>query len=263
MLPLSIITINLNNAAGLRKTVDSVVSQTFQDFEFLIIDGGSSDESLDIINHYSNNITDWVSEPDKGIYNAMNKGINKAKGEYCLFLNSGDWLCNSEILKTVYNSSLTDDIIYGDSYFFYQKDIPCLVEEPEEITFMRFFKHSLCHQAMFIRRNLFDETRFGLYREDYKIVSDWEFNLRAIIMGKCTVKHISVPISYIAENGISFINQNLSLEERKIALQEIIPDKILKDYLHFVHIETELNQIKKIKYFRQFRKILKICGFEK
>ncbi|MDR2910496.1 MAG: glycosyltransferase [Bacteroidales bacterium] len=92
---LSIITINLNNVAGLQKTIESVVKQTFTDYEYIVIDGGSTDGSADIIKQHANKITYWVSEPDKGIYNAMNKGIRVAKGEYCLFLNSGDWLINS------------------------------------------------------------------------------------------------------------------------------------------------------------------------
>jgi len=82
---LSIITVNLNNAAGLQKTIESVITQTFTDYEYIIIDGGSTDGSVDVIKQHADKITYWVSEPDKGIYNAMNKGILQAKGEYCLF----------------------------------------------------------------------------------------------------------------------------------------------------------------------------------
>jgi len=108
---LSIITVNLNNAEGLRKTIESVVTQTFTDFEYIIIDGGSTDGSVEIIKLYADKITYWVSEPDKGIYNGMNKGIMVAKGEYCQFLNSGDWLVNENVLKEVFADV---DIVYGD-----------------------------------------------------------------------------------------------------------------------------------------------------
>ena len=96
-----IITINYNDAAGLKKTIDSVINQTYTEFEYIIIDGGSSDSSLQIIKENANQINYWVSETDKGIYNAMNKGIEAAKGEYLLFLNSGDYLLDSLVLKKV------------------------------------------------------------------------------------------------------------------------------------------------------------------
>ena len=114
---LSIITINRNNAAGLRKTIESVVSQTYTDFDYIIIDGASTDESVDVIKEYADRITYWVSEPDTGIYNAMNKGILKANGEYCLFLNSGDWLYDNDVLNDVFSISPTEDIVYGNDVF--------------------------------------------------------------------------------------------------------------------------------------------------
>ena len=109
---LSIITVNLNNKTGLEKTVKSVCSQTFEEFEFIIIDGGSTDGSLDIIKRYEDNISCWVSEQDKGVYNAMNKGIKMAKGEYLQFLNSGDSLINSDVLNKVFKENKTEDIIF-------------------------------------------------------------------------------------------------------------------------------------------------------
>jgi acetyltransferase-like isoleucine patch superfamily enzyme len=124
---LSIITINRNNAAGLRKTIESVVSQTYTDFEYIIIDGASTDDSVNIIKEYAEATLPcgeglgerlyWVSEPDKGIYNAMNKGILKANGEYCLFLNSGDWLYDNDVLNDVFSISPTEDIVYGNDVF--------------------------------------------------------------------------------------------------------------------------------------------------
>ena len=99
---LSIITINYNNLAGLQKTFESVFNQTFQDFEYIVIDGGSTDGSKELIEQYHDKIDYWVSEPDSGIYNAMNKGIVRANGEYLQFLNSGDSLLGENILKNVF-----------------------------------------------------------------------------------------------------------------------------------------------------------------
>ena len=110
----SIITINLNNSTGLEKTIQSVTTQLFSDFEFIIIDGGSTDNSIDVIKKYESEITSWVSEKDNGIYDAQNKGIAKANGTYCLFLNSGDYLFSKDALKKVFDSNLTEDIVYGN-----------------------------------------------------------------------------------------------------------------------------------------------------
>ena len=105
---LSIITINRNDAQGLEKTLESIwKKQSFKDFVHIIIDGASTDNSINIIKKYASHLSYWVSEPDKGIYNAMNKGIIKAKGNYLLFLNSGDWLEN-DILARVFKENFTD-----------------------------------------------------------------------------------------------------------------------------------------------------------
>lgn len=96
---LSIISINLNNSEGLQKTIRSVIRQTNSDFEYIVIDGNSKDGSLNVIKNFDNQITYWVSEPDSGIYNAMNKGISKSTGRYCLFLNSGDWLADENVIS--------------------------------------------------------------------------------------------------------------------------------------------------------------------
>ena len=100
---LSIITINFNDAKGLEKTIQSVINQTYKDFEYIVVDGASTDGSVDVIKKYSNKLTHWVSEPDTGIYNAMNKGTRMASGEYCLYLNSGDFLADNDVLEKAFN----------------------------------------------------------------------------------------------------------------------------------------------------------------
>ena len=120
---LSIITINYNNCAGLKRTIDSVVTQSFQDFEWIVIDGGSSDGSRELIEKYSPHVSYWVSEPDNGVYHAMNKGIDVANGDYLLFLNSGDWLFGANTLQKCISYGFSSDVIYGDSLFVYENQV--------------------------------------------------------------------------------------------------------------------------------------------
>ena len=117
MKQISIITINYNNASGLEKTIRSVVEQTYNEYEYIIIDGASSDKSKEVIQEYQRYIDFWCSEKDSGIYNAMNKGIQKASGEYLLFLNSGDVLNNSAVLADIHGFLSGEDFVYGDLVF--------------------------------------------------------------------------------------------------------------------------------------------------
>ena len=114
----SIITVNFNNRDGLRKTIESVIHQTCRDYEYIVIDGGSTDGSVDVLKEYDKNIDYWVSEPDKGIYNAMNKGITQAHGEYLNFMNSGDCFYDKNVLENLCEKGLSSDIIVGRDYHF-------------------------------------------------------------------------------------------------------------------------------------------------
>lgn len=137
----SIITVNLNNYCGLLKTIKSVVEQTFRDYEWIIIDGGSTDGSKQLIEQYSQFISYWVSEPDTGIYNAMNKGIRVSSGDYLLFLNSGDWLASPTVLEDVYKTAPTVDFVYGDHI---ERDGSRGIS-PEVISFLRLYQSTICH----------------------------------------------------------------------------------------------------------------------
>ena len=111
---LSIITINYNNAIGLKKTIESLIEQSYQEYEYIVIDGGSDDGSKEVIWESLRYVSSWCSEKDTGVYNAMNKGIMRATGEYLLFLNSGDYLYDSTVLEDVTSTLSGEDIIYGD-----------------------------------------------------------------------------------------------------------------------------------------------------
>lgn len=233
---LSIITINRNNAQGLRKTIESVISQTFTDFEYLIIDGASTDGSTDVIKQYEDKITYWISEPDKGIYNAMNKGILKAVGAYCLFLNSGDALSKDSILSDVFNKEYNSDILCG--YVSGKRNNENLIlYPPRQYTFRFLYGHNIPHQAEFIRRKLLIEL--GLYNETYKILSDYDFNIRSLLYG-AVIENLDYEISIIEMNGISNDDKNnqLLIEEGQLIFNNLIPKSIMEDYIFFLDKKT-------------------------
>lgn len=218
---ISVITINYNNCNGLRKTIESVVNQTYQDFEYIIIDGGSIDGSVDVIEEYSNKIGYWVSEPDKGIYNAMNKGIDVANGDYCIFMNSGDAFCDTRTIESVVALGLNADIICGNTI------MPHRHEPPKDITFSSLYSGSLCHQCAFIRTKLMKKHK---YDEKYRIVSDRKFFVQALILDNCSYKSVDVDIVEYDTNGISANNRALSDYEYSCVLEELIPERIRRDY---------------------------------
>ncbi|MFC5413069.1 glycosyltransferase family 2 protein [Larkinella bovis] len=212
---LSIITINLNSKKGLEKTINSVLMQLFCDYEYILIDGDSNDESRATIYKYTDKFAYWVSEPDNGIYHAMNKGIRAAKGEYCLFLNSGDWLATPTILENIFANKPQADLIAGDVYFFdtLTNSIKWFVPSPDRITAKTLFLGTLPHQATFIRRSLF--SKFGLYNEQLKIASDWLFFLDALLLHGCSYQHHPEPVAYFNMDGISCNPVTASLPRRE------------------------------------------------
>jgi glycosyltransferase involved in cell wall biosynthesis len=225
---LSIITINLNNANGLQKTIKSVINQKYTDFEWIMIDGGSSDVDLEIIKNYSNLFSYWLSEPDNGIYHAMNKGINKAQGDYCFFLNSGDSLVNEEVLQKVFAEESNEDVIFGNLLVMIKSKVVGKSRGEKKLSFLDIYTGLLKHQAAFIRRDLFD--KFGLYNEDLKIISDWEFFIKTIGLGEATYRYIDLDISYFDNDGISNNNEELVSFEKKAVIDKYVPLMIRTDY---------------------------------
>lgn len=219
---LSIITVNYNDKVGLKKTIESVVCQAYTDYEYIIIDGGSTDGSYDIIKQYEEQISYWVSERDKGIYNAMNKAIDVAQGEYCIFMNAGDTFCSPMTLADVFAIDCSEDIICGNTVTV-EKRKPA----PEEITFRFMFSNAICHQSAFIKTSLMAKYK---YDEKYRIVSDRKFFLQALILDNCSYKKVSVDIVNYDITGYSAENPVLSRLEYDKVLEELFPSRILCDY---------------------------------
>lgn len=228
---LSIITINYNNAIGLRKTIDSVFAQTYGDFEYILVDGASTDGSKEILEQlqHSKDAGDIafpliiISEPDSGIYNAMNKGILLAQGEYLQFLNSGDYLTSPTILEQVFSISTTADVIYGHRIDVLSTGATTTWKVPESVTAYFLWNSMIAHQASFIRRTLFDSV--GMYREDLTYASDWEFFLKAFVQHNATVKYMDMYIVYFDRGGISSnpVNSVEMLAERRRVFAETLP----------------------------------------
>lgn len=201
-LKLSIITINLNNGAGLRETLRSVVSQgDFTNCEHIVVDGASTDSTPEVIAEFRSHIAKLVAEPDSGVYNAMNKGIALAEGDYLLFLNSGDVLAPG-VLGKVDFGSFHEDVIYGDLDFqdpgrTRHKDFP----PPQDITPAFFLFNTLPHPATFIRRTLFDQ--YGPYDETMKIAADSKFFFTVVRSGGATLRKLPLTISIFKTDGIS------------------------------------------------------------
>lgn len=247
---LTIITINRNNALGLEKTMKSVFSQTRTDFEYVVVDGASTDGSVGVIRHYSSlfgSRLNWVSEPDAGIYSAMNKGIQMASGDYVEFLNSGDCLVSNGIVGLVYDALERESfpsILYGNML----KNRPGgrIVKDKcfagKKITFLGFFLGTLNHSPAFIRKSLFD--KYGLYDESLRIASDWKWFLQSIVFGLEEPVYVDSDVTMFDMAGISEVNKELGYKERKKVLDELIPPTILSDYQQWA---LPIEQLKRIQ----------------
>ena len=220
---ISIITIAYNNKEGLEKTIRSVISQTYQDFEFLVIDGGSTDGSAALLEQYKSQIDYCVSEQDSGIYNAMNKGILASKGEYLLFLNSGDFLAGEDILLKISHHFTGEDIVYGNAYYEVPNVKRYEYKIPSKITLGTLLRESICHQSAFFRKDFMLEN--GMYDENYSISSDHIFNLKVFIQKTPTQKHIPDYISVFDKSGISCTQSDKAQRE----VQEFLGKTLSKD----------------------------------
>ena len=325
---LSIITINYNNAEGLRKTLASVAAQSYQDIEHIIVDGASTDGSVDVIKEYEEKLhnthstihVQWSSEPDKGIYNAMNKGIeialgrrivnsfnrselvedkhseaNRPKGtgaenkgieialgrrianeehtsdiihtskeslcDYIQILNSGDVLAAPDVTErmvaaiTTFNIQYSTEngipILYGNMLKSY--DGKTIINRdtcgnglytPE--SFLYFYNGTLNHDCAYIRRDLFD--KYGLYNEDMKICSDWEWYIKAIALGGEKPIYTNIDVTIFDMNGVSESrgkNAELIKKERRAYLESILPASVLHDYDLFSFPVLQYQRLKK------------------
>lgn len=254
----SIITVNYNNKEGLLRTIISVTSQTYHDYEFIIIDGGSTDGSYDLLKEYNDKISYWVSEPDGGIYQGMNKGIKIASGDYLNFMNSGDCFYDKFVLQTVANYNYDGDIIIGRDYHFdaiKQKGHASI--QPSRLSMITFFTSTLDHQSSFIKKSLFENTK---YREDLRLVSDWVFFLEKVVIEDRKVQFIPNIICERELCGITWKQYDVNLSERDNYLHNLLPIGVYNDYLTLTRLDKE--SLYRLFYFCEHstpRKLLTMC----
>jgi Glycosyltransferases involved in cell wall biogenesis len=265
---LSIITINRNNAVGLERTMQSVWNQTRKDFECVVVDGASTDGSVEIIKYYSTLFQDrmrWVSEPDKGIYNAMNKAIRMASGDYLQFVNSGDILASDDVTERMYialENNQRPAILYGNML----KDMPkgVIVRDKcfagQEMTMLGFYVGTLNHSPAYIRRSLFEQ--YGPYDETLKIVSDWKWYLKAIVFGEEKPVYADIDVTLFDMTGISEINKGLDKAERRQVLKEMVPKTILSDYDQWSFPIDQMKRLKRHPWAYKIVWFLERCLFK-
>lgn len=275
---LSIVTINYNNAEGLRKTLASVAAQTYPNIEHVIVDAASTDDSVEIIKEYVQRVNSeerrvnsvvWSSEPDKGIYDGMNKGIRKATGDYIQILNSGDILASNDVTERMiatlndamsHDKSLNDGgigILYGNMIRNFgngktNRDT-CLGERVSELESERvrevewtmddFIKGTVNHDPTYIHRSLYE--KYGLYDENLRICSDWKWFVNAVIFGGEKLYYVPIDVTIFDTTGISETNLDFREKERHAELEKMLPAAILKDYDRYHFPISQYKRLKK------------------
>lgn len=255
---LSIITINYNDAKGLERTLDSIIPRKVEGVELIVIDGGSNDTSLDVILHHNEHIDFYVSESDKGIYNAMNKGIANSNGEYVMFINSGDTLMSSSDFNLILARITGEDIIYHNLEIVEEDKNSYIKIYPKQLDFKYFAEDTLPHTGTLIKKNLF--TKFGNYNERLKIISDWAFYMDCVLLHNCSYKYIDDCFASFYLGGISSQPQNFKL------LMDERDKHISEKYAFFNSLYCEWkekkNELYKLKSATSVRYLKKI-GFLK
>lgn len=292
---LSIITINYNNAEGLRRTMESVLQQTAGDIEYIVVDGNASLNSqaspptpllkergerevrgtlkdIEVIRSFikeTHELQDgfqrctwgsgveggYYSESDKGIYNAMNKGIQMAKGEYLQFLNSGDVLAAPDVTARMLqaleklNSNAVDPDTTHETGIIYGNMIKQGIKarkidkgsQGKTFSMLDFYRGTLNHSPAYIRRSLFD--RYGLYDETLKIVSDWKWYLQVIALHNIQPRYVNIDVTVFDMTGISNTHPELDKAERKKVLSELLPESVLIDYEKYAFPNEQLERL--------------------
>jgi len=209
---LSIITIVYNNVQDIERTMLSVINQTYSNIEYIVIDGASNDGTLDVINKYNPRIAKLISEKDKGIYDAMNKGLNIANGDYVLFMNSGDELFAADTVSKIFTTQADADIYYGETEIINSKGESMgqrRHKAPEQFTWRGFkLGMSISHQAIYIKRSLIEP-----YDDRYQLSADIDWIIRAAKKAK-TIVNTRMYVAKYLFGGMSKKKHKQSLIER-------------------------------------------------
>jgi glycosyltransferase involved in cell wall biosynthesis len=255
---LTIITINKNNLNGLIETTQSVFRQTFTNFEYIVIDGNSTDGSKDYIASIVNKLACAISENDSGVYNAMNKGIREAKGTYLMFLNSGDRFCTNEVLHQVFNENSSAEVIHGNvlAKDKYKNQVIKKTPSFNQLTASYFLYDTIYHQGSFIKKSVFEQ--YGLYDENYKIISDWVLFLKLAINGGL-FEYKNVDIAFFEPGGISSSYPDTIIKEKKQELSKPEYGQLINDFVEISRLKAALpiaNEYKVVKSNKVLSKLI-------
>ena len=260
---LSIVTINYNNADGLRKTLASVAAQTYSDIEHIIVDAASSDGSVDVIREYEQQLHHthstihllWSSEKDNGIYDGMNKGVNKATGDYVWILNSGDCVAAPDVVERMMNILVLGTIavllgnivrVYGNKKEYAPLPVKRIKDENPrlmDVSMYTFYRGTVPQDAAFVKRELYET--YGYFDDKLAICADWKLYLNMIALGDVHPMHVNIDVVLFDMTGISNVNNELRLAERRAYLEEVIPASVLRDYDNHAFDIEQMDRLRK------------------
>lgn len=260
---LSIITINFNNAEGMRKTLASVASQTYKQIEHVVVDAASTDGSVEVIKEYaatSKHVVIWTSEKDRGIYDGMNKGLCKAMGDYVWILNSGDCAAAPDMVEKMMGI-LNDEnieILLGNKVHVYPgnkkacdplpvKRIRDEKPRPMDVSMLTFYTGTVPQDAAFLKRELFE--KYGYFDDKLKICADWKLYLNMIALGGVLPMYVNIDVVLFDMSGISNANNELRLAERRAYLDEVLPESVCKDYDAYALPIEQYKRLKKYHFW--------------
>lgn len=254
---LSIITINYNNKEGLQKTIDSVIGQTWRDYEWIIIDGGSTDGSKELIEKYQEYFAYWCSEPDKGIYNAMNKGISHAKGLYSICMNSGDSFYEKETLEKVFSKERNADFLYGDWMRVGETSSQFTHYETPVELYPIYRGWNFCQQALFIKTRILINKGFD---DTYRVGGDTKRWVEAMLDNN-SFEYLNLIICNFDLTGISSTNNEVRLAERERIKKEVYPAPVLRSMERLCEYENIINNYEWDGYVQIVRILIAKGGF--
>lgn len=215
----SVITVSFNSSATIRNTINSVLLQTYPNLEYIIIDGASSDGTQAIVRSFGNKISKFISEPDQGIYDAINKGISLASGDIIGILNSDDVFYNNTVIEKVAKvfKSQNPDAIYGDVQFVDDKGSVARYYSSKRFSPRKFrYGFMPAHPSFYAKRELFE--KFGYYKTDYEIAADYELLIRFLYVHKIKTRYLEMPFVSMLKGGIS----NKSIKSNIVLNREIL-----------------------------------------
>ena len=252
MLKISIVTVCYNAEKTIENTILSVINQNYKNIEYIIIDGNSTDNTINIIKKYSDKISYWISEKDKGIYNAMNKGIDVANGDYIQFLNADDMLVSNNTIAQValaIEDEKYPDILSSKIWNVYERSKYQRLAS-NNVSMDDIKKGGMLpHPGIFMKINIIRHYKFN---EDNRIASDFELLLRCALDNR-SIKYITVPTVYFSSEGISSVNPNIGIDECYNILKKYRGTQVANDYKQRVYkykIKFMLNKIGILHYIK-------------